>query len=112
MLPEFDKSCHIDGVEAYVFDAPCRYDMILGRDFLNLTGKKLDFYSGLIQWLDQEVLMKEEMQLRHPDKWHAFIDLSDETAEYNGYIMDAKYKAIFAKNITKQQKHLSKTQEL
>ena len=112
VLPEFDKTKRIDGLEAYVFDAPCRYDMILGRDFLNLTGMKLDFYSGLIQWLDQEVLMKEEMQLRHPDKWHAFLDSNDETAEYDGYIMDAKYEATSAKNIAEQQKHLSKTQQL
>ena len=28
MLPEFDKAKRIDGLEAYVFDAPCRHNLI------------------------------------------------------------------------------------
>ena len=65
VLPEFDKTRRADGLEAYVFDSPCHYDMILGRDFLLLTGMQLDFKNGLIQRLDQKVLMKEENHLRH-----------------------------------------------
>ena len=37
-LPEFDKSRNIEEQRALVFDAPCRYDVILGNDFINRVG--------------------------------------------------------------------------
>ena len=33
-LPEIDKDLSINGQMAYVFDSPCRYQVIAGRDFL------------------------------------------------------------------------------
>ena len=110
VLPEFDKTRRADGLEAYVFDSPCRYDMILGRDFLSLIGMQLDFRNGLIQWFDQKVLMKEETHLRH--LWNSLADSDDEQYNTNdSYILDAKYEATSARDIAAQQKHLSPKQQ-
>lgn len=38
MLPEFDKTKRISGTNAYVFNIDCKYDMIIGRDFLHKIG--------------------------------------------------------------------------
>ena len=37
-LPEFDKSRNIEEQKALVFGANCRYDLILGNDFINKVG--------------------------------------------------------------------------
>ena len=37
-LPEFDKSRNIEKQRVLVFDAPCRYDVILSNDFINKVG--------------------------------------------------------------------------
>ena len=37
-LPEFDKSRNIENQRALVFNANCRYDVILGNDFINRVG--------------------------------------------------------------------------
>ena len=37
-LPEFDKNRRIEEQKALVFDAPCRYDIIFGTDFLTKVG--------------------------------------------------------------------------
>eukprot|EP00957_Ditylum_brightwellii_P149748 11404322-Ditylum_brightwellii.AAC.1 len=48
----------VDCIQASVFDSPCNYDMIVGRDFLQRAGIKLDFEHGSIEWLGQKVAMK------------------------------------------------------
>jgi hypothetical protein len=38
-LPEFDKNGNIEQQKALIFESnTCRYDVILGADFLNKTG--------------------------------------------------------------------------
>jgi hypothetical protein len=38
-LPELDNSCNVDQQKALIFDSEsCRYDVILGADFLSKTG--------------------------------------------------------------------------
>ena len=66
VLPEFDKTRHVDGVGAFVFDTPCRYNMILGRDFLSKAGIKLDFQFGVIQWMESMIPMKEISHWQRP----------------------------------------------
>ena len=43
LLPEFDKTKRINGSEVFVFDSPCRYNIILGQDILHKIGLNLDF---------------------------------------------------------------------
>ena len=43
VFPEFFKTRVVDSLEARVFHTTCRYDVIVGRDFLTAIGLKLDF---------------------------------------------------------------------
>jgi hypothetical protein len=54
VMPEFDKTRKIDGIKAFVFDEPCVYDIILGRDFLHKTGIDVLFSRELLLgWIRQ-----------------------------------------------------------
>ena len=44
MLPEFDRSLKVEQHYAYVFNGQCKYDVVLGRDFLGPAGITLDFF--------------------------------------------------------------------
>lgn len=51
-LPEFSRSHKYDSLTAKVFHSQCGYDAILGRDFLNESGIKLDFEEKTVTWVD------------------------------------------------------------
>ena len=57
-LPEFYRNRTIDGFKAMVFNADCRYDVILGRDFLSVVGLQLDWKDNGMTWDDVTVPMK------------------------------------------------------
>ena len=57
-MPEFDKNLSIDGQMCYVFDTPCRYQIIAGRDFLRITGIALGFKKNHITWMSMSIPMK------------------------------------------------------
>jgi hypothetical protein len=49
-LPELDKNCNVDQQKALIFDADsCRYDVILGADFLSKTGCDAKYSTGTIE---------------------------------------------------------------
>ena len=58
VLPEFDRNQHIQAQKAYVFDQPCRYDLIMGRDFLTLAGISLNFEQLTMMWMNLELRMR------------------------------------------------------
>jgi hypothetical protein len=54
-LPELDKNCNVDQQKALVFDADyCRYDVILGADFLSKTGIDVKYSTGTIEWFEND----------------------------------------------------------
>ena len=57
-LPEFYRNRTIDGFKAMVFNADCRYDVILGRDFLSVVGLQLDWKDHVMTWDEVTVPMK------------------------------------------------------
>jgi len=57
-FPEFFKQRFLTEIEAYVFDAPCRYDVIVGRDVLKEIGVELNFKNQSIIWDDCIVAMR------------------------------------------------------
>jgi hypothetical protein len=58
VCPEFTRSKKMDNLQAYVIESPCRYDLILGRDFLEATGMVLDFSKKKVVWDELSVDMK------------------------------------------------------
>ena len=58
MFPEFYRTRTIDSFKAMVFNAECRYDVILGRDFLSLIGLQADWKDHVMTWDEMTVPMK------------------------------------------------------
>ena len=58
-LPEFHRSRCLDTLQAKIFDQMCRYDLILGRDFMNDLGFVLNFDSKSMEWDKAIVAMWE-----------------------------------------------------
>ena len=55
-LPELDKNRNIDQQKALIFDADsCKYDVILGADFLSKTGIDVKYSTTTIEWFDNEL---------------------------------------------------------
>ena len=59
-LPEFVNGRYVDGIEeARLFDQrDCRYDVILGRDFLRKAGIKFCCKTNTVIWADAKIEMK------------------------------------------------------
>ena len=51
-FPEFSKSIRAEEMSALVFEVPCNYDMIIGRDFLNPN--QFDLVFSLVLWSGTE----------------------------------------------------------
>ena len=114
-LPEFARSLQIDSMVAYVFDAPCKYDMIIGRNWMIPNKFDLSFSTQTMQWFDRVVPMKKsatpEMFYIQDDDWteDPFEDL------FVGYkkkgatdIRPAKYEGIESlDSVVSVQDHLS-----
>ena len=58
VLPEFYRLRTVDEIQAHVFKANCRYDIILGRDTLRKIGLVTDFEQNIMTWDDTVVTMK------------------------------------------------------
>ena len=122
-LPEFSRSLKIDYMVAYVFDAPCKYDMIIGRNWMIPNEFDISFSSQSMKWFDREVPMKPS---KTPEMFYINDDddiLDDDDPIYaedlfTGYkkqgktILPAKYEGIESlDSVIAQQDHLSDEQK-
>ena len=121
-LPEFDKNRRIDEQRALVLDnTNCKYDIILGTNFLSKTGLKLDFETGEMKWYDTILPMQPRSGLTS-------IDFDDMVNQYNiqveielfgeGWldcfateILDAKYELTDVADVVNQMNHLNQKQK-
>jgi hypothetical protein len=54
-LPELDKNRNIEQHKALIFEADnCKYDVILGADFLTKTGIDVKHSTNTIEWFENE----------------------------------------------------------
>jgi hypothetical protein len=123
-LPELDKNCNVDQQKALVFDADsCRYDVILGADFLSKLGIDVKYSTGTIEWFDNELplhdtrylqskdflTMAETIEIQLEDDFFG-MDWYDPTC-YASEILDAKYEKVLVDDIIDQLDHLNTQQK-
>jgi hypothetical protein len=116
-LPEFSRNRTVDSHNALVFNSPCKYDVILGADFLTKTGINLNYANSELQWNGVNIPVKDPLSLTNED-YQAMIDvhLKEEDDEVYNYwfeayvvapIKDAKYEAVDVRNVVEQRTHLT-----
>jgi hypothetical protein len=123
-LPELDKNRKVDQQKALVFDAnSCRYDMILGADFLSKTGIDVKYSTGIIEWFDNELPLHDTRYLQSKDFLPMAetieIQLEDDFFGMDWYdptcnaseILDAKYEEGLVDDVIDQLDHLSAQQK-
>ncbi len=67
-LPELDKNRNVDQQKALIFESEtCKYDVILGADFLNKTGIDVKYSTGTIQWFENELPLRNPQFLKDKD---------------------------------------------
>jgi hypothetical protein len=111
-LPELDKNRNVDQQKALIFDADsCRYDVILGADFLSKTGIDVKHSTGTIEWFDNELplrdtcylqskdllSMSETIEIQLGDNFFG-MDWYDPTC-YSSEILDAKYETVLVDDV-------------
>ncbi len=64
-LPGLDKNYNVDQQKALVFDADsCRYDVILGADYLSKTRIDVKYSTGTMEWFDNELPLCDTLYLQ------------------------------------------------
>ncbi len=67
-LPKLDNNSNVDWQKALIFDADsCRYDVILGADFLSKTGIDVKCSTGTIEWFNIILLLHDTRYLQSKD---------------------------------------------
>jgi len=75
-LPMFDNNRKIDKKKALVFDQECRYDVILGADFLTNTDIDVKYSTGTVHWFENVRPMREPWALDNKE-YHAMATAFD-----------------------------------
>jgi hypothetical protein len=126
-LPDLDKNRNVDQQKALMFDADsCRYDVILGADFLSKTGIVVKCSTGTIEWFDIILPLRNTRYLQSKDFLAMTktieIQLEDEMfgmdwydpACYASEILDAKYEKVLVDDVIDQLEleHLNAQQKM
>lgn len=122
-LLELDKNRKIYQQKAFVFDKRCRYDVILGSDFLKKAGIDIKYTTSTIEWYDNELPMRDPWSIDN-DELIAMCDVVEQQCEeelfgmdwydptcYATEILDAKYEAVSTDEIVDQCTHLDDSQK-
>ncbi len=104
-LPELDKNINVEQQKALVFESDtCRYDVILGADFLTKHGIDVEYSTGTIDWLKNELALCDPRNLKDKD-FEAMAEIIEIQQEVDFFgvdwcdptcfaieILDAKYE--------------------
>lgn len=111
-FPEFGKSVKCTNLRAHIFDAPCRYALIVGRDFLTPNQFDIKFSTKQMEWYDRRIPMKMNDD-KTPITCHIDSELSDNFLDnYANNILPSKYDGIESLDaIVNAQHHLDDIQK-
>ena len=121
-LPEFENNKKLEQLDALIFDKKCRYDIILGANFLQKTGIDVLYSKGVIQWLDSEIplrdpykaenrellAMADSIEVQYED---SFIGENWLDSYLAMPILDAKYEKADLPKLVSEMKHLNTRQK-
>ena len=119
-LPAFDKHRVIEDHEFYVFDSECRYDIILGGDFLEKIGMNLLYKTLEIEWLGNvlpmETAQRPDQVAAHVEEYLSQLERDELGRDLDSYlsspILDAKYEKLDIDHVvTTHCAHLSASQQ-
>ena len=123
-LPEFNKSRNVNQQKALVFQSEtCKYDVILGADFLTKTGIDVKYSTGTIEWFDNELplrnphlleakdfeAMAHMVEIQQEEEFFG-MDWYDPTC-YAVEILDAKYEKVDVDEVITHLTHLNPQQK-
>jgi hypothetical protein len=121
-LPEFNESRCINQQKVIVFDNNnVKYDIILGTNFLSMTGIKLNYSEGNLEWFDCSIplcppggLDSKEFGAME-DMFHIQVEdeiFGEDWLEcFTTEILDAKYEKTDAAEVMKRRTHLNAHQK-
>jgi hypothetical protein len=67
-LPELDKNRNVEQQKALIFEPDtCRYDVILGADFMTKTGIDVKHSAGTIEWFENELPLSDPHDKKDSD---------------------------------------------
>jgi len=107
-FPEFSKALKFDHLQARLFDQPgIRYDVILGRDFMNSAKFDICYSDATMKWEGRSV------PLKHASEPFALLidpDADDLDDLFAADIQKRKYGKVEIDEVVNQQVHLSADQ--
>ena len=119
-LPELDKNRNIEQHKALIFESEnCKYDVILGADFLTKTGIDVKYSTNTIEWFENELPLRDPHLLKDKDfaSMATIIEIQQEVEFFgmdwydpNCYaieILDAKYESVQIDDVVNQLEHLN-----
>ena len=123
-LPELDKNRNVEQQKALIFESEtCKYDVILGADFLNKTGIDVKYSTSTIQWFENELPLRNPQFLKDKD-YTAMAEISaiQQEMEFFGMdwydptcyateVLDAKYEKVQIDDVVNQLHHLNDQQK-
>jgi hypothetical protein len=123
-LPELDKNRNVEQQKALIFESKtCKYDVIVGADFLTKTGIDVKYSKGTIQLFKNElplcdphtltdkdyVAIAEIIEIQQEVEFFG-IDWYDPTC-YAIEILNAKYEKVQIDEVVNQLEHLNTQQK-
>ena len=110
-FPEFGNSVKCTQLKAHIFTAPCRFALIVGRDFLVPNNFDIKFSTMEMEWFNRRVLMKSNDATTQVN-----VNKDDDVSEnfldnFANSILPSKYDGIESLDaIVDAQQHLTKDQ--
>jgi hypothetical protein len=118
-LPEFNKKRVVEEQKAFVFGGQCKYNVFFGADFLSKTGIDIKYSSGIIEWFDNKLSMRNPHHLDDKE-YLAMAEILEVQCEagqlfgmdwydptfYASEILDAKYGEVSTDDVVDQLTHV------